>query len=252
MKEQFEQLFYQELSLMNLFSDCSNVAKLLGFCADPLAMILTYYEQGSLTNWIENKDASALPLGQIASFTADIISGLVEIHEKMVSNNDIKPDNVFIGQDELNRPRAHIGDFGIASMNDGRRSQVQQFKTIGVEGMTLMYAAPEILVRHLNPKLMEEPIQDCNILFKADIYAVGMSIFYMIARHRPWIEIEDGTQLAKSVLAGARPQIPEAIVAKHTGDLMFRRLVKTMDACSVQEWRLRPNSIDLKQLFHAK
>lgn len=145
--------------------------------------------------------------------------------------------------------RLYVGDFGIATCNDGsRKTQVQSFKTVDVEGLTLLYAAPEILNRHLNPELLKIRIQDPEMLFKSDVFSFAMTIYYMVSRQRPWAEIVNGRQIAQAVVSGQRPEILPGVLELYDQDSLLP-LIQAMNMSWEHDWRRRPSITDLKQIL---
>lgn len=94
----------------------------------------------------------------------NLLVALNEIHNQRFAHLDIKPANILI--DRYGRPK--YADFGIS------RLFPEQFQKSKYFVGTLPYLSPEILLG--NP---HDP-------FKADIYALGITFFYLVYGMLPW------------------------------------------------------------------
>uniref|UniRef100_A0A8C4T3M8 Protein kinase domain-containing protein n=1 Tax=Erpetoichthys calabaricus TaxID=27687 RepID=A0A8C4T3M8_ERPCA len=92
------------------------------------------YEKGTLETWM--KDNKRSKIEAICMF-AQIVDGVDEIHSNNLIHRDLKPNNIFIGDDGT----AKIGDFGLACMtsSDDDNLLIERTKNAG----TNSYMSPE-------------------------------------------------------------------------------------------------------------
>lgn len=96
-------------------------------------------------------------------FAYGLIQGLAICHEKLISHGDIKPSNFLV--DDFNRPK--ICDFGLA------RQHAENENSSTFDG-SFAFMAPEVIRRvPFNP-------------FKADIWSLGVSLYWMCTGTLPW------------------------------------------------------------------
>jgi serine/threonine protein kinase len=93
----------------------------------------------------------------------EIARALEEAGARGVVHRDIKPDNVLVDQDD----RVKVTDFGIA-----RQSSSAGMTTTGIFVGTPAYAAPEQADGNVDPR--------------SDIYALGATLFALLAGHPPF------------------------------------------------------------------
>ena len=119
-------------------------------------------------------------------YTSQILEALEVAHAIGVIHRDLKPDNVFVTT-ESGRPLLKIIDFGIAKAKRGEAE-----KTLTVAGSlmgTAEYMAPE------------QARSAGAVDARADIYAVGVMLYEMIAGVRP-VTGEDARDVAAKVERG--------------------------------------------------
>ena len=112
-----------------------------------------------------------------------LCDGIGHAHKQQVIHRDIKPLNIIITEDGSVR----ILDFGIAKQMDIRG--YTQDGTMGDPD----YMAPE---QFTDPKSVRET---------ADIYALGMTIYYMLTRRLPWDENESDYNVKTRKIRGDIP-----------------------------------------------
>lgn len=105
----------------------------------------------------------------------EVIAGLQYVHDKGFMHRDLKPQNIFIDQNN----HAKIGDFGLArsytvvdnEADDGRSPTEISEKTVNCFSTklgTIPYMAPEVNSKHYNRR--------------ADLYSLGVIIFELFHR----------------------------------------------------------------------
>lgn len=103
----------------------------------------------------------------------DIARGLVDAHARGIIHRDIKPDNILLTEqkDDAGAPKVKLVDFGIARHIDETES-LAMTRQGGVLG-TPLYMAPE-------------QCAGTHVDERADIYALGSTLFHMIAGRPPF------------------------------------------------------------------
>ncbi len=108
-----------------------------------------------------------MPPGEAVAAVMELIGGLDAAAAAGILHRDIKPSNCFIDRDGV----VKIGDFGL-SISTLARDVHQQLVTSGFEG-TPQFAPPE--------QLRGEPLD-----VRADIYAVGATLYYLLTGKAPF------------------------------------------------------------------
>ncbi len=162
-----------------------------------LYYVMPYIEGDTLRERIERE--GALPVSEVVRIIREVTDALALAHSQGVVHRDIKPDNVM-----LSGRHAMVMDFGVAkavSEATGRNA----ITTVGVALGTPTYMAPE------------QATADPNVDHRADIYAVGVMAYELLAGRTPF---QGATPQA--VLAAHVTEEPDP-VSKHrdqaSGDL---------------------------------
>jgi tRNA A-37 threonylcarbamoyl transferase component Bud32 len=134
----------------------------------------------------------ALPLAEALPLMRQLAAGLEATHALGVVHRDLKPDNVYVVVEPDGERLVKLIDFGIARPDtleapEGARTAVGRF--VG----TPAYGAPELFVG--------SPYSQA-----ADVYALGIVFFEMLAGKRPFAETDLPT-LTKQHLDAAPPRL---------------------------------------------
>lgn len=166
--------------------DHKHIVKYLGLVDSDnhINMILEFVENGSLLQMI-NK-LGVFPESLAAIYAAQMLKGLIYLHEKNVTHRDIKASNILITLDGL----VKLADFGIATTGnagDGDQSDL-------VEGSPF-WMAPEII--QLDP-----PSTAC------DIWSLGCTVLELITGEPPYFDMPAMSALFK-IVQDDHPPIPD-------------------------------------------
>ena len=155
-----------------------------------------------------------LPVADTRRIMRQISSALAAAHEKNVVHRDLKPDNVMlVPEPELpGGERAKILDFGIAKLGEDHRRMTQAGAMLG----TPAYMAPE---QCLGAGSVDE---------KADIYALGVMLFELLAGVLPF-EAEGPTSMMVMHLQAQPRPLRDFLsdVPRDLESLVARMLAKT-------------------------
>ena len=153
--------------------------------ADLAYLVMPYVAGGTLRDRVERK--GALPLPEVAGFLAQAAAALDYAHTHGVIHRDVKPQNMLLYPDK----RLMLSDFGIAKVaeqaaSDGDAATLPQLTTMGHVVGTPDYIAPE--------QAMGQPVDG-----RADIYSLGVVLFYMVTGRVPFAGSQPMTVAAKHV-----------------------------------------------------
>jgi hypothetical protein len=172
--------------------------------------------------WLEGEDIARrqkrapLPLARCVRVAADVADALSAAHAAGIVHRDVKPSNVILaGSDPRNVEdtfRVKLVDFGVAAAEDAKLT-----RTGAIVG-TPAYMAPE------------QARGDAEIDARADLYALGATLFEMIAGRPPHVGPTPIAILARLVttpaprLCEVLPDVPLVL------DEMVARLLATSPA----------------------
>ncbi len=147
-------------------------------------LVMPYVGGGTLRDRIERK--GQLPLAEVAGFLSQAAAALDYAHGHGVIHRDVKPQNMLLYPDK----RLMLSDFGIAKVAQAaaeEEGQVSpQLTTFGHVVGTPDYIAPEQAMGH-------------TVDARADIYSLGVVLFYMVTGRVPFIAAQPMTVAAKHV-----------------------------------------------------
>jgi len=136
-------------------------------------------------------DRGRLSVRQALGVVDQLCTGLAYAHGKKVIHRDIKPANVFISREKV----VKLGDFGLARVM--REIEIRQTDVRG----TPLYMAPE-------------QVSGTNINHRADLYAVGCTLFELCAGRPPFIDgnvMHHHLVTEPPVLSSLCPEAPAAL-----------------------------------------
>ncbi len=177
--------------------------------ADLAYLVMPYVSGGTLRNRVERK--GQLSLAEVAGFLAQVAAALDYAHARGVIHRDVKPQNMLLYPDK----RLMLSDFGIAKVAvqaaaDEDGPLAPQLTTQGHVVGTPDYIAPE--------QAMGQPVDA-----RADIYSLGVVLFYLVTGRVPFIAPQPMTVAALHVSEPPpaprqfRPDLPpaaEAVILK--------------------------------------
>ena len=176
-----EELLKQEVSINYHLRKHPNVAKILGFNHEAHAILVKFYELGSLDTLIhKGRQDFQWSVKMRRNFILDIARGVQHMHNCSIVHQDLKPANVLL-QYQGKRMMAVITDFGISQLLDGKENVVSGFELRNLRGLSIAYASPNCIHRFLQREkgLPEELKAD-------DVYSVASMLYEIITHHYPW------------------------------------------------------------------
>src|SRR5436190_11510768 len=152
-----------------------------------------------------------IPIGEIVAILRDVTKALAYAHDHGIVHRDIKPDNVL-----LTGGSAVVSDFGIAKAIVAARtpSRGATLTQLGSALGTPQYMAPE------------QAAADPDVDHRADIYALGVMAYEMLAGHPPF------TGSPRKLLAAHLGETPQPITGSRPdtppelAEMVMRALAK--------------------------
>jgi len=166
-----------------------NITRLYGvWRASGLNILMEYADGGTLADAIKLRGASGehFSVERVMDWFVQIVSALSFMHSQSVLHRDLKAANVFL----TSRNLIKIGDFGISKVLDDTAQLART--AIG----TPYYLAPELI--------NGEPYG-----FKADVWALGVLLYEMMALRRPF-QADSLPALAMRIVRVDFPPPPDA------------------------------------------
>ncbi|MEO8201022.1 MAG: protein kinase [Gemmatimonadota bacterium] len=128
-----------------------------------------------------------LPLPEMIRLMRDVVDALAKAHRAGVVHRDIKPENIL-----LSDGHALVADFGVARAMSVAADSGQQ-TTAGMALGTPAYMAPE------------QAAGDPNVDHRADVYAVGLVAYEMLAGKQPFAGPTPQAMIAAQITARPAP-----------------------------------------------
>eukprot|EP00158_Paraphelidium_tribonemae_P005782 Partr_v1_DN27520_c0_g1_i1_m30696 putative mitogen-activated protein kinase kinase kinase len=167
--------FEQELAITNYLQTCPNIVRLLGFSSSPPTLLLKFYKFGSLQSFVKN--SPKIPRRTVISFLHGISSAVLAMHSGGFIHADLKPNNVLVDFDDRSRRYfCQLTDFGVTQIIDASSIEVKGFQVANMRGLTMLYAAPEVMITHRLGNIVQSQ--------KSDVYALGVMHAFLLNKER--------------------------------------------------------------------
>ncbi|MCA9642552.1 MAG: protein kinase, partial [Myxococcales bacterium] len=125
---------------------------------------------------------------EAARIAAEILEGLTAAHEIGIVHRDVKPPNIFLLRDGS----VKLLDFGIAKVHSS---------AMNITGRGVAVGTP----RYMSP----EQARGDRVDGRADLYAVGLILFEMLAGAGPFDKLGEGNDLLLAHLTRTPPQVSQ-------------------------------------------
>jgi serine/threonine-protein kinase len=163
-------------------------------------MVMEYLEGSDLSNVLVK--AGTLSIPDAVDYIVQGCEAIAEAHGYGIVHRDLKPANLFLGKRPNGLPIIKVLDFGISKVMDGAVDNLT--KTTAAMGSAL----------YMSPEQMQ---QTRGVDNRTDIYALGISLYELLAGRQPFYA-ETLPQLCAEVFAGTptpirtlRPEVPEEL-----------------------------------------
>ena len=124
----------------------------------------------------------------------EVLSALCAVHANGVVHRDVKPANVIARFEDRSFPRVHLMDFGVSKETCARASEPTLTRPGAILG-TPLYMAPE--------QMAGDPVDA-----RADLYAVGVLLYEMLAGRAPFVGCS-GAEIMAAVLRRDHPTLDQ-------------------------------------------
>jgi tRNA A-37 threonylcarbamoyl transferase component Bud32 len=183
----------------------------MGFGRDHTPYIVFEYLEGSPLS-DEVYRLGGLNIRRALRITHQIASALDAAHAAGIVHRDLKSDNVILTHRDEVADHVKVIDFGISRFTEGE-------STTGAGGRrgTVM-GTPEFMA----PEQMTAPE---GVDHRADIYALGVVLYEMLAGRTPWVNNNDTEALVHQILLEAPPAIDRKEIPPGLNELIFERLL---------------------------
>ncbi|CAN8260071.1 unnamed protein product [Cochlearia groenlandica] len=178
----------QEIDLLKNLNH-KNIVKYLGSLKTKshLHIILEYVENGSLANIIKPNKFGPFPESLVTVYIAQVLEGLVYLHEQGVIHRDIKGANILTTKEGL----VKLADFGVATkLNEADAN------THSVVG-TPYWMAPEV-------------IELSGVCAASDIWSVGCTVIELLTCVPPYYDLQPMPALFR-IVQDDSPPIPDSL-----------------------------------------
>jgi serine/threonine protein kinase len=154
--------------------DSKHVGRILGFGYDKDMPFLVLERLHGETLDALIKREGQLSTRQVVHWVEQLLLGVRDCHAAGIVHRDIKPSNVFLQDEGAGAPTVKLIDFGVARLRELTQAGVGLTQTNHLLG-SMGYMAPE---QFHDPKSAGPP---------ADLYAVGVVLFRVIAGRLPFV-----------------------------------------------------------------
>lgn len=163
----------------------------------------------------------------VVGLALQIARGLAAAHERGIIHRDLKPENLFITTDGLIK----VLDFGLAKLKQPRFNKTEA----NGQGFPVVRTNPGMVmgtVGYMAPEQLRGEEADHH----ADIFALGIILFEMLAGERPF----RGDSAAETMSAILKEEVPELPVPADTQTPELERVIRR---CLEKKERLRFQSM---------
>eukprot|EP01114_Cavostelium_apophysatum_P021104 TRINITY_DN7266_c0_g1_i1.p1 TRINITY_DN7266_c0_g1~~TRINITY_DN7266_c0_g1_i1.p1 ORF type:complete len:488 (-),score=59.73 TRINITY_DN7266_c0_g1_i1:14-1477(-) len=180
--------FLKEASILQHLRPHPNVIQLYGVCREPLCIIVQYYENGGLKEYLQtHPDIDWMTKVHIMK---GIAAGLSHLHHEKIVHRDVAARNVLLNS----KLDAFVSDFGFARLVEATEDGV---------GTTSTNMGP---VKHMAP----ECLNNREYSEKSDAWAFGITCLEIITQADPYPQMNNANTIA-FVLGGRHQNPPEDI-----------------------------------------
>ena len=180
----------------------------MGFTHDHVPYIVFEFLEGSLLT-DEIYRVGGMPVRRAIRIAQQIASALHAAHIAGIVHRDLKSDNIFLTDKDEALDHVKVLDFGI--------SRFLQHDELDA-GKGVVMGTPEFMA----PEQITDPD---SVDRRADIYALGVILYEMLACRRPFSAEEDPRMLMERIVRAAPPPLDRAEVPQGLVDMIMTKLL---------------------------
>ncbi|KAI3659938.1 hypothetical protein MP638_004965 [Amoeboaphelidium occidentale] len=173
-----EDAFNQEVAINIMFGTYPFFVDIVGFAVNPYSIILRYYEDGSLYEWIKKSQGRARTSTSL-KVIFEIASAISTMHGHFIAHCDLKPQNILIQLKE-GVPTCFITDFGIAQVLSDKVVATKMFTIVSLRGLSAFYASPESFQNFRKKDYQKADYK------KYDMYSFASIMYEVVTRKIQW------------------------------------------------------------------
>jgi serine/threonine-protein kinase len=175
-------------------------------------LVLEHVDGETLSHVLEHEEFT---IGRSLQVALQVAQALGAAHEQHIVHRDLKPDNVMMVRGPSAFERIKVLDFGIAKVSIHERGQSQRPLT----RMGSVFGTPEYMA--------PEQAAGQRVDHRADLYALGLLLYRMIAGHAPFTA-KHINQVLMMQITQPVPELPDTVPGEVT-DVIHKLLEKTPD-----------------------
>jgi serine/threonine protein kinase len=184
----------------------------MGFADDRVPYIVFEYLEGTLLT-DEIYRVGGLPVRRAVRIAQQITSALHAAHSARIVHRDLKSDNIFLAHRDDTLDHVKVLDFGISRFLSADNEQTRR---------NIVMGTPEFMA----PEQITAPDR---VDLRADIYALGVILYEMLAARRPFSNDEDPRTLLHRIVYNDPPPLDRPEVPRALDDLVMKLLAKSPD-----------------------
>jgi serine/threonine protein kinase len=173
-----EDAFNQEVAINIMLGTYPFFVDIVGFTINPYSIILRYYEDGSLYEWIKKSQGRGKTSPSL-KVISEIASAISTMHGHFIAHCDLKPHNILI-QLKDDGPTCFITDFGIAQVLSDKVVATKMFTIVSLRGLSVFYASPEAFQNFRKKDYRKVDYKKC------DMYSFASIMYEVVTRKIQW------------------------------------------------------------------
>lgn len=179
-KPELAEAFIREASTMDALRNCPYIVQVWDVNQSDdhfLYICMEFVEGGSLQGLLDGLHGKPLPVDRALRITKQILTALAVAHQAHILHLDVKPADILI-QSAEQETIAKLADFGIAAQIAETNPQSRVLRGFGAAG----YSPPEQI---------DGTHRRRDLDGRADLYALGMTLYRMLTGRAPFQFEED-------------------------------------------------------------
>jgi len=193
--------FTKELSILRKVGHHSHIVNYLTCNERKRFIVLEFVLNGTLFDLFQSDHILQWP--DRFSIANDIVHALLFLHNNGICHADLRSSNLLVTN--FSPYKVKLFDFSSSRLlND---PEINEGDWLG----DLRWQPPEVCTRRTN-KMLQSPIE---YPLKVDVYSFGVVLFELATGKIPFSDLVENSMIARSIIEGDRPKLPENIPGTH-------------------------------------